>query len=173
MTVARSAVAICGFWSALLFCANESFAAEFKAQISLENNKTIGLKKAGFACVPSGWLHVHDFVGDDTALIDVFEKEFERQAVDKDSLKGLSINLQDAEVNLCNRGYGIWGTGDTKSLSGKAKFTFSSKRTLSDGNIRVGSQIVNIELDKKSALAPEQIFAAIVKKYVSTSFRDN
>lgn len=107
--------------------------ADFGVDFPLE--QSVGPLRAGQLCMPKGALRGTDLVRDDQEFALLV-----RQALDDLASRGASslgdgtapridVHLKAVAVKLCARSWGMFGLGDTKSLSGDAEFTFSWRLT--------------------------------------------
>lgn len=135
------------------------------AVVNVRANAVAGTMKAGTLCLPSGRLHVSDFIAGD----DEFKSQVQRALAAANSellierhLSGgtLKIYLEGVEASLCARKYGMFGMGDRQSMSGGADFHFawSVGRT---GPVAVVTRAETIHLDvRKNEAKPAALFLA-------------
>ncbi len=75
------------------------------------------------------------------------------------------VILTAVDANLCARGYGAFGMGDRRSLSGRASFTF--RLQWQDGQQRPPTlRTVSIERSKKEAIPADQYLALAMQEVV-------
>jgi hypothetical protein len=130
-----------------------------EAVLGLPLDARAGVTKAGMLCLPSGRLHVGDFVAS--------EREFSeraRHALDGEesigaasrplSAPSLRIVLTGIEADMCARKYGIFGLGNRRALSGRVEFDFSWSIL---GDDAVKQEHIVIDVAKSSAKPSDAI----------------
>lgn len=152
-------------WAAAIFMMQIAPAsAKMKVEFPLTNK--VGGLQAGQLCFPKGSLRGTDFVAD--------EDEFDflvRQALDEQSGQDsaplgtsaaprIAVHLKSAAVKLCAKSWGMFGLGDTKSLSGTANFTFAWRK---DGQGTLATETIALEVNVKDRLtAPAILRRAVI-----------
>lgn len=118
-------------FGAVTLASSEVHASPVRFAVDFPLSQSIGPLRAGQLCMPRGALRGTDLVRDD--------REFAllvRQTLDDRASRGLpsfgdgaapliELHLHSANVKLCAKSWGMFGMGDTKSLSGDADFTFT------------------------------------------------
>ena len=95
------------------------------AKLEIASGETVGMVSAGMLCLPKGILRVRDFVWDDEDLTSVLREALaelhtgQRQDGLSWSPRAISVTLTGIRAKLCARKWGVFGTGDTKSLAGE------------------------------------------------------
>lgn len=143
-------------------------------KLAISPRESIGTASAGWACLPSGTLHIHDFVTDDAEMKRVLQEIWQEKYSDSDQsaasaniLKKLSITLTSAHTKLCAKSYGVFGLGNRSSLSGRAEFTFSWSIEGQAETLQPRTATIYITRDKKTALPPAAIFREAVRAVVN------
>lgn len=124
-----------------------------------------GIAKAGTLCLPSGRLHVGDFVEDAEDFTSQVRAAFNaanieqpiNQAVPSRMLK---VSLEGIAASLCARKFGVFGRGDRQSMSGSADFHFTWSLS-TPGSVAAASRAETVHLDvrKNEAKPTEQLLA--------------
>lgn len=115
-----------------------------------------GIMKAGTLCLPSGRLHVSDFIAGNDFKSQVQQAlalpNGELRTEPPQSSRMLKIDLEGVEASLCARKYGMFGLGDRQSMSGAADFHFawSAGRTGSAAVV-TRSETIHLEVRKNEA----------------------
>ena len=105
-----------------------SVAPSISTAVEVPLSNGAGIVSGGLACFPSGRLHISDFVRSEGEFRELVNEAFQ---ADQNSPRGsiidrtqVSISLKAVNAKLCARGYGVFGMGDRRSLSGNSKFVF-------------------------------------------------
>lgn len=69
----------------------------------------------------------------------------------------LAIDLKSIDAKLCAKGYGMFGTGDRRSMSGEVRFAFDWTLTPATGNLRTGRMLVTVKLKKSEGQPVEAV----------------
>lgn len=114
-----------------------------------------GILSGGLVCIPSGRLHVSDFVRSEAEFRSLVDEALQAdqnlsQGVTLDRPR-ISITLKAVNAKLCARGYGVWGMGDRRSLSGKSKFLFDWTYQVSTEVTLTGTNEISVDLKKADA----------------------
>ena len=136
-----------------------------RAKISYPLNKRVGALRAGLLCMPNGGLRLGDFVEDDVKFGVMVNEVLAEAAGDRVAAEGspVSIDLKNAKVKLCAKAWGVFGRGDTKSLSGDVSFGFDwtlASRRKPDS----GSSTIAFTIPAKAALAPPMILKEALRR---------
>lgn len=132
------------------------------AKVSIPPEQKVGTVKAGLICMPKGTLRLADFVDDERDFSSRLQRAVDYE-VSSSSFPRLSspatlkVTLWGMKANLCAKSWGVYGTGDTKSLSGTARFTFSWK--LENGAILTenAEEVVELKIDKSGAASSSKL----------------
>jgi hypothetical protein len=133
------------------------------AAIAMAGGKSVGTLGAGLACLPKGKLKRSDFVADPAEMQQDLRDAMaaldpaKRAALSQGGTAPLSIELREISTRLCNKTYGVFGMGDTRSLSGEARFVFG---WLSGGSPAGEAATVEIVLapGKRDGATPRTLF---------------
>jgi len=79
------------------------------AEIQIEKGVAVGSKSAGWICIPSGKLHLEDFVDDRREFQSIVEDAIRRRS--SFAKYDMKIELLSISSNLCARNYGMFGLG--------------------------------------------------------------
>lgn len=125
-----------------------------------------GILKAGLLCIPKGRARVADFVPSEAA----YRRIFEDAAYDKGEASSLAANwptLTRIDANLCAKGFGVFGMGDKRSMSGRVSFTFQFSEGA--GQVRAPSmKTVLVDRTAREAIPTEQYLPLAIKSLVDT-----
>lgn len=134
------------------------------ASIGVDSRSDAGAASAGTLCFPSGRLRVQDFAPDDIAVETAILKALKSSGSTEEfkSLYGDGVNLRieltRITAKLCNRSYGILGTGDRKSFSGTVAMTFNWEvRRLTEESI-IGISVVSLNVHRKEPTTLSNVF---------------
>lgn len=128
--------------------------------VAMALDRRTGIAGAGLACLPQGVTTGRQFVADGeefSAMVRSELAELSPAIVARLPFAGAGhgeIALAGIESKLCARGYGVFGRGDTKSLSGSARFSFDWSATRAGASPRTGSSRIELRLGKHDALTP-------------------
>jgi hypothetical protein len=135
------------------------------ASIEFPLTASVGPVRAGLLCMPNSKLHGRDFLRSQKDLALLIQRMLSERKADPflAGINNFQINFQMLRVKLCARSWGVFGTGDTKALSGRAEFTFAwsidrdaaAKKTISR---------FTIELDKAHAVPADEIMDAALNR---------
>ena len=156
----RRTLASLGLRAVSLGLAQPAGAAEPAGKGAADLDRRTGIESAGLACFPRGVTTGRKFVADREDFAAMLKSELSELEPDEKARLPFStaaqgeIILSAIESKLCAKGYGILGRGDTKSLSGSARFTFEWNVTDPGGSRRSGTEIIALNLGKRDALTP-------------------
>lgn len=128
-------------------------------------NSSIGPLRAGQLCLPKGSVRGTDLISDDHQFDLLVRQVLDERANGSQYLLGdgrapkVEVHLRSAAVKLCAKSWGMFGMGDTKSLSGKAAFTFTWKM---DGQTALAVETIALELNGKDRLTAPAILRRAV-----------
>lgn len=134
--------------------------ASAKMRVDFPLTKSVGPLQAGQFCLPKSSLRGSDFVSDEYQFDLLVRQTLDEQAMhNKGSLGSgstpkIEVHLKSAAVKLCAKSWGMFGMGDTKSLSGKAAFTFTWKK---DGQKALAVETIALEVNGKERLTAPAI----------------
>jgi len=137
------------------------------AKILIPRNQKVGSLKAGSLCFPRGSLKITDFVSGERDLINRMESIL----VDDDGREfthhypiGAKIHLYliGLDSHLCAKSWGVFGLGDTKSLSGNIRAEFYWKIEYGNSTYQ-REDVINLVVEKSDAATPNELFGRIVQ----------
>ena len=147
--------------------AGGAMAASQRFTADLPLNRSIGPLRAGKLCLPKGRVAAADMISDARQFDLVVRQALDEQPQVQQATLGsgaapkIEIHLKSVAVRLCASSWGLFGTGDTKSLGGKADFTFTWKK---DGQSVLAVETIPLEVSAKERLTAP----AILRKAVNT-----
>lgn len=100
-------------------------------EIAFPLEKGVGPVRAGKLCLPKGQLRGRDFVADQHEFGLIVRQGIDALAPEARARLGagsdpvVNLRLSAIDVKLCAKSWGAFGFGDTKSLSGNARFVFA------------------------------------------------
>ena len=173
------ALLLAGFGSAAASSQPQPALVLEAAVVNARPDARAGVAKAGTLCLPSGRLHVSDFVAGDGDLTDRAQQALSTVRNERGLLaqppsgRMLKIYLEGIDASLCARKYGMFGLGERRAMSGSMDFhfTWSVSRT---GTVAVAPRAETIHLDvrKNEARAVEQFLSdalvALAREIVAT-----
>lgn len=155
-------VAACTLFSSTI--AAEPFPPpHFTADMQL--SRSVGPLRAGQFCLPKGSITGADFISDTQQFDLLMRQTLDAQApankvsLGSGSAPKIEVHLKSAAVKLCAKSWGMFGMGDTKSLSGKAAFTFTWKK---DGQKALAVETIALEVNGKERLTAPAILRRAV-----------
>ena len=134
------------------------------AAIPVPKGQSAGMLRAGLACLPSGRLTRGDFVADPTEMQqDLHDALAALDPARLAALPGggkaaLTIELREISTRLCNKSYGVFGRGDTRSLSGEARFLFGWKAASAPAGEPAGTVEIVLTPGKRDGATPRSLF---------------
>lgn len=133
--------------------ASQSTATPVTGSLVAPVTDAAGVVSAGLACFPSGRLRIADFVRSESAFRDAVRDAFsgDPNAPRLNGKATISVALKSIDARLCARGYGVFGMGDRRSMSGESKFAFDWTYQPNEGDLKMGSTQVIIKLKKSEA----------------------
>lgn len=139
------------------FTANAEGRAE--ATLGVPLDARAGVAKAGMLCLPSGRLHVSDFVASEQEFSNQVGRAFEREVGAETSfpspaVPSVRIVLTSIDAELCARKYGAFGMGNRRALSGRVEFHFAWS---APGYGDVRQELISIDVAKSSGKPAEAI----------------
>ncbi|WP_156135700.1 hypothetical protein [Novosphingobium subterraneum] len=135
----------------------------FTADLQLK--RSVGRLRAGQFCLPKGSISGADFISDTPQFDLLMRQTLDAQPPTDQILLGsgsapkIEVHFKSAEVKLCAKSWGMFGMGDTKSLSGKAAFTFTWKK---DGQKALAVETIALEVNGKERLTAPAILRRAV-----------
>lgn len=131
----------------------------------LQLNRSVGPLRAGQFCLPKGSITGADFIPDTQQFDLLMRQTLDAQSpaaqlsLGTSSAPKIEVHFKSAAVRLCAKSWGMFGMGDTKSLSGKADFTFAWKK---DGQGAIASETIALEVNAKDRLTAPAILRRAV-----------
>lgn len=110
-----------------------SLARSSRFTVSFPLEKSVGPLRAGTFCFPKGSLRGADLVDDEASFALMVREALEdraiasRLALGDGALPLFELHFLSAKVKLCAKSWGVFGTGNTKSLSGNVELAFAFK----------------------------------------------
>jgi hypothetical protein len=118
----------------------------------------VGPVRAGLLCLPRDKLRGRDFVRSERDFTMLVQQVASDSGADsaKAIIHNIKVSFRSLNVKLCAKSWGVYGTGDTKALSGTADFVFDW--SLGD-EVREEKHISRIKIDigKDEAMPPDEI----------------
>ena len=151
-----------GFFAGLAFAATPAISSPPPvAYLDVAPEEKVGSVSAGLMCLPKGQLRVADFVDGRTGFTQsVFEAWKLRSNLV--TVQIAEVHLTAVNVKLCARSWGLFGRGDTKSLSGRVEFRF--RRLLANaGAAQTSDDTVAFTLEKRDALPASEILVKALR----------
>lgn len=132
--------------------------------IAVDQGATVGIRSTGLVCIPTSRLVLEDFVPDQEAFKERVAKELSlMNSADAVHTTIKSIRLVKIEAKLCAKRYGVFGTGDKRSLSGKAVFTFDYVGTR-NASVTSGLLHIDVEARPKDAMLEREFTVAAIRQ---------
>jgi hypothetical protein len=128
-------------------------------------HSSIGPLRAGQLCLPKGSVRGSDLIADGNQFDLLVRQVLEEQASGGQSSLGngavpkVEVHLRSAAVKLCAKSWGMFGMGDTKSLSGDVEFTFAWKR---DGQAALSVAKIAFKVNGKDRMTAPTILRRAV-----------
>jgi hypothetical protein len=133
------------------------------ATINLPFDKKVGSVRAGTLCFPKSSIRVSQFVESSRDFRRAIQEHL-NVASDVEASRRpasgpmLSFSLTDIEAKLCAKDWGVFGSGDTKALSGHVVFHFGwAMRDGAESNPET-VEIVDVAVSPAEAVPPKLIF---------------
>lgn len=131
--------------------------------IVVPRGSIVGTRAAGLLCLPSGRLVLEDFVPDQ----DAFKEQVDREIALKRPLFTQpfaisSVVLVRIESKLCAKDYGVFGTGNKRTLYGSAKFSFEHT-AVRNGSLQKGLSVIEVVTQSKDGLTLPEITSRAIK----------
>jgi hypothetical protein len=124
-----------------------------------------GIAKAGMLCLPSGRLHVSDFVEDPDDFVSQARAAFSPVSTELRPgravpARTLRVSLEGVAASLCARKFGVFGRGDRQSMSGSADFHFTwSIAGPGSAVVATRAEIVHLDIRKEEAKPTGRLLA--------------
>lgn len=141
-------------------------AAPNRFSVDFPLSKTVGPIRAGTLCLPKGSMRGADLVSDEGQFALLV-----RQVLDDRAARGqrslgdgavprIELRLKAAAVKLCAKSWGMFGMGDTKSLSGDVQISFAWKI---DGLAALTAEQIVLKIQSRDRLTAQAIMRRAVE----------
>ncbi|MFM6830630.1 MAG: hypothetical protein ACKOVA_09920 [Novosphingobium sp.] len=141
-------------------------AASARFTVDFPLAKTVGPIRAGTLCLPKGSMRGSDLVSDEGQFALLVRQVLDERAargqrsLGDGAVPGIELHLKAAAVKLCAKSWGMFGMGDTKSLSGDVQFSFAWKI---DGQAALNAEQIVLKPQSRDRLTAQAIMRRAVE----------